>query len=742
MKLAKDKKLAYVTIAVTIGYIFWRIFRTFPSGYGWASIILGCMLLIAEIVGLIEQIIHYHMMSEIEIPLCPVVDEIEYPTVDVFIATYNEPAELLYKTINGCVHMDYPDKSKVKIYVCDDGGRDEIKQLAKEFQVNYLARQEHSGAKAGNLNHALQHSSGKLIVTFDADMIPKHDFLTTCVPYFMTEISVGFVQTPQSFYNLDLFQYNLFAETIIPNEQDYFYHDIELAKNKSNSVIYGGSNTVLSRKALEDIGGFVTNVITEDFATGMLIQSKRYVCFAIDEVLASGLAPSDLESLVKQRRRWARGCIQTGRKLKILTRKGLNFQQKISYLSSISYWYDSIKRLLYMISPLLFIFFHVRALKANALELLLIWFPMYAINIYTIRKLSGNRRTIRWTNIYETIMLPLLIKDVILEMFGFSETKFRVTNKDGKRENQRYQIRMAIPHMILALLTFIGILKSVIFIFTTGSMAIAFVLFWLVINLYNLLLAIFFMIGRKAYRKYERFQITTECEISYGHNKIQAMTYDISEGGCSVMFSQPVYLPPDEVFSIQITNERYNTTFHAEIVQVFKCADGYRYSFCMKEINATNYRELLQILHDRIPPLTKYIDTGLGLVDELRNNIQKRLKKHMLYQRKLPRIQLNYTTTTLEGFDVTITSFNYLYLTLETTNAWQNIQLQVDEQLLMLSMVKEQGEAYLYEIVNVDELCLTKLGQTMMTLAEQGKEKDTSNSPNEKVEEFDEMAYL
>lgn len=331
---------------------------------------------------MISQMIHFQSMTELEYPEKPDVTGMEYPSVDVFIATYNEPVEVLYKTVNGCCNMEYPELEKVKIYLCDDGGRQEVKELAEHFHIEYLARKEHTGAKAGNLNHALRHSQGDLVVTFDADMIPMKDFLISCIPYFMLDLKqteelkqqkgkaagksrngkIGFVQTPQSFYNLDLFQFYLYSENTIPNEQDYFYRDIQLAKNRSNSIIYGGSNTVLSREALEEIGGFVTNVITEDFATGMLIQSKGYQCIAIDEVHASGLSPEDLKNLVKQRKRWARGCIQTGRKLNVLFCKGLSIRQKISYMASISYWYDSVKRLIYMMAPILFSVFGITVL--------------------------------------------------------------------------------------------------------------------------------------------------------------------------------------------------------------------------------------------------------------------------------------------------------------------------------------------------------------------------------------------
>lgn len=151
------------------------------------------------------------------------------------------------------------------------------------------------------------------------------DFLIELVPYFFIEgKKMGFVQSPQSFYNPDLFQFNLYAEDSIPNEQNFFFRQVQLTRN--NSVIYAGSNTILSREALKEVGGFYTESITEDLATGMLIQSKGYQTYAVAKVLANGLAPSDLLSLYKQRERWARGCIQTMRRLSLFRIKGLNIE--------------------------------------------------------------------------------------------------------------------------------------------------------------------------------------------------------------------------------------------------------------------------------------------------------------------------------------------------------------------------------------------------------------------------------
>ncbi|MBE5959959.1 MAG: glycosyltransferase [Lachnospiraceae bacterium] len=771
----KAKILVFATIMTTLVYIVWRIFYTLPWSYGRVSICFGLFLLFAEVMGMAEQMFHFYSMSDIKKAEKPSADPKDYPTVDVFIATYNEPAELLYKTVNGCVNMDYPDKDKVRIYLCDDGGREEIKQLADHFKIGYFARTDHEGAKAGNLNYALQHSNGDLVVTFDADMIPMSDFLMETVPYFVKDLSeakrlereagiearkerkgkVGFIQTPQSFYNLDLFQYNLFSEERIPNEQDYFYRDIQLAKNKVNSVIYGGSNTVLSREALEAIGGFVTNVITEDFATGMLIQSNGYECFAIDEVHASGLSPEDLENLVKQRRRWARGCIQTNRKLNILFRKGLNMKQKISYLFSIGYWYDSLKRLIYYVAPIAYGVFGIRIVVANPLCVLLIWLPMYVINCVTLKYLSGNIRTVRWTNIYETILFPMLIGDVILEMFGISKQVFSVTDKGQRKEDGNYQRRMAIPHIVFASLTLFGMIRSVYIVFSTGSIQILFLLFWLSVNFYHLIMALFFMNGRKVNRKNERFGIPVEGVICLGTKEHAFVTKDISEGGFCFILNSPEYIDPDQPHSVQLKTDRYYTDCKAKIVQVSEEENGWRYAFQIVEIKEEDYKQLLHILHDRVPPLTKEIQTDLGVVEDIRINIQKRRQHLRNFTRKLPRIDMNHPVKDSNGMVYQLKSFNHRYLALKVPDK-NNVQemvclclengMQISlclERSLSDQKHREEDSLYLYrfnELLQGEEQML--IVNLFLQYGKAYKTKIREQNRREKEEEFDELAYL
>ena len=506
-------------------YIVWRIGFTVPVDKGGVSLFCYVVLLIAEVSGFLElAVMSYNMYGfENAEPKKPSLEEKWYPHVDIFVPTLNEPVALLEKTIRACCRMEYPKKEKVHIYVCDDGERTEVKEMAERLGVHYLGRTSHEDAKAGNLNYGMQKSNSPLVAVFDADMMPKRRFLMETVPYFAPNLRrmhyekkqnfhkkrerqqegmVGFVQTPQNFYYPDLFQYNLFAEDCIPNEQDYFYRVVEIAKNKSNSVIFGGSNALLSRQALEEIGGFVTGVLTEDFATGIELEKAGYQGIAISKVLASGMPPKSFTELIRQRKRWAKGCICSGRVTHFLRSKGLDLRQKLNYLTAIAYWFGPLKKLIYILAPLLFAFGGIVAVECRIEGVLLFWLPMYLCNRIYMRKISQGIRTTRWTDVYDMVLFPYLLPTVLTGSYKGKKQIFHVTEKGDSKERSsegRY-----VPIYLLGLgLSFVAAIRMLGQTVELKTPSYLVLIFWLCVNAYYFLMAAYVAWGRTIGDAYE-----------------------------------------------------------------------------------------------------------------------------------------------------------------------------------------------------------------------------------------------
>ena len=513
MKLKNFLRIIIYSIAMTctLFYIGYRIAYTIPTTLGVLTLVFALFVLFIEIWEAIDFFIYFVNILTVEkkSPKASSVENIsegDYPDVDVFIATYNEYELLLEKTIQACKDMEYPDKNKVHIYLCDDGNRPAIKELAERMGINYITRLTNKNSKAGNYNNALKHSNSPYIATFDADMCPKPSFLMKLLPYFInSKEKIGFVQTPQSFSNPDIFQYRFGLENDIPFEQEYFYHNLQIAKNSINAPVYCGTNTIISREALDSIGGFAVGTISEDIATGMLIEEKGYRCIAIDDIEAYGKSVNDYESFVKQRSRWARGCVQMMKKYKIFKQKGLGFRQKLEYLSCVSYWFFGFRRLIYLITPLLFSIFGIIIIDCDLKTFLELWLPQYILKRLVLDKLEGNKRSATWTKIYETILAPTLGPSVLKEFFGLGSLTFEVTPKSGVNSKMTKTNAKALRvHLLLLILNIVGFVLCLVRFDKTHYYNYILPFVWGLSNMFYLSIAVIFDLRLKL-RDYEGF---------------------------------------------------------------------------------------------------------------------------------------------------------------------------------------------------------------------------------------------
>lgn len=743
----KRKKLWFWLMTVTsVIYILWRLFFTLPLHAGIVSLVAGIALFVAEFISMLEAVIHYICMSKDKAPEFPVISESEYPHVDVLIATHSEEPELLFKTINGCKHMDYPDPSKVHIYLCDDNDRPEMAKLAQKMGVGYFGLSGNKLAKAGNLNNALSKTDSPLVVTFDSDMIPRSSFLMKTVPYFFLpemiledgvwrkrteeeldpDYKIGFVQTPQSFYNPDLFQFNFFAESNIPNEQDYFFKEVNVGRNSSNSAIYAGSNTVISRQALEEVGGIRTKTITEDFATGIDIQAKGYTCFAIDEVLASGLAPDDFPNLLKQRQRWGRGCVQTIRSSRFLFGK-LPFLSKLSYLSCLLYWWTFLRRIVYILSPILFTVFGVLVVRTELWGILLIWLPSYLIYNHSLRLLSGKVRDQKWSNIVDTILCPYMILPILAETFGIRMRTFAVTSKE-KTGTRSAKIIYAIPHLILLAASIVGIYFSIERMMLYKSILGLVVLFWLCMNTYFLTMAVFFLLGRINYRSSQRFQAEIPVTFSVGTRRVHGTTCDISENGLSFVTDFPEFI--HGIVDFELRDGKWAARVSGEVVQVGQFGNQWKYGVKLAELPFEEKQNYAQIVFDRLPTLATEIKTSAA--KDLMVFFKRKTASSVLSQRKLPRIPLDASLKTDSGETVHVSNYNYQYMLLSGTVPGPAFDVYMGNTVLHLKKTPSSvgGKDTLFEIENWENISDSlELHEALLELI-QGKQMEKKELVN------------
>nr|MCR5627611.1 PilZ domain-containing protein [Lachnospiraceae bacterium] len=418
--------------------------------------------------------------------------------------------------------------------------------------------------------------------------------------------------------------------------------------------------------------------------------------------LASGLSPNDLPNLIQQRIRWARGVIATGRKMKLFRSKDMSFSQKMNYWASIWYWYAPVKRLIYIMSPILFATFNFMVFKCTLPEILIIWLPMYISSNISLRMLSENVRNTKWTGIYETILFPYMLIPVILESFGITLRKFKVTDKSEGSKRKALDFVYMLPFFLLIVLSVIGIVRSVIMMFQSNSFSSIVILFWLVNNLFLLVMSVFFVMGRVAQRKFERFPIIEKCTVKDADMDIEGTTVDLSEEGCAVALDKPYML--GDIVTLFIRTDKYSVRLKTEVIYVTRRKDRWVYSMIIKDY-MDYYDTYLQILYDRVPMLPSEIKKDAGSFEDLLLNTKKRMDVPFYQKRKYPRINIGRSCNNSKN-ELNVIDFNYEYVSVTGDAAQKNIKLLIDSDLY-LDCVYERDISkghMLYQVINIREI--------------------------------------
>lgn len=364
--------------AVGLYYLVYRL-GTFNPAALWFAIPLW----VAEVYGFVSTVLFFFTAWDTR-PRRPWRPAEAGHSVDVMVPTYNEPVWVVRRTLLGALAISYPHQT----YLLDDGKRPEMRRLARELGAGYITRPDNSGAKAGNLNWAIGRTSGEFIVIFDADHVALPGFLDQTLGYF-TDPKVAFVQTPQEFYNVESFQHlTKAAKKRSWHQQQLFYRVLQPGKDRWNSSFFCGSSGIMRRVALEEVGGFATETITEDMHTSFRLHARGWSSAYHNEVLALGLAAQTASPYHLQRLRWGQGTMQMVRQERLLTNRALTIPQRINYFSSVMHYFDGYQRLALYLAPSLAVATGVLPIRALTLPFA-IWLVAYYATSMAAFKLTG-----------------------------------------------------------------------------------------------------------------------------------------------------------------------------------------------------------------------------------------------------------------------------------------------------------------------------------------------------------------
>ncbi|WP_028279570.1 glycosyltransferase family 2 protein [Arthrobacter sp. H5] len=241
--------LVVLTVILGVNYIAWRWIESLNWDAWWIAV----PLIVAETYSLIDVTLFGLTVWRLKHRGQP--EPMSGATVDVFVTTYDEPTDLVMATALAAKRIRYPHTT----WILDDGSRPELRILAETHGLGYLTRSAEwvdrpRHAKAGNLNNALMVTEGEFLLILDADQIPARDILDKTLGYF-NDSRVSLVQTPQYFTNVP-------ADDPLGSQAPLFYGPIQQGKDGWNAAFFCGSNAVLRREALMQLGlvGYVRDV--------------------------------------------------------------------------------------------------------------------------------------------------------------------------------------------------------------------------------------------------------------------------------------------------------------------------------------------------------------------------------------------------------------------------------------------------------------------------------------------------
>ncbi len=539
---------------LALRYLYWRTFETL-SYTGVVNFTAMGALYLAEVHG-----ITLHLLSMF-INIWPINrrgyrlgnwSEKSLPTVDVLIPTYSEAENIVRVTCSAAKNIEYPP-DKFNIYIIDDGGtvarrnnpktsKDaweryyKFRKLAKKLGVEYITRDDNSKAKAGNINNALIHTNGDLVLVLDCDHVPTRDILTNTVGYFLADEKLFLAQTPHFFINQTPVEKSVDYGSKMSVENDMFFRVIHTGLDFWNGSYFCGSAAVLRRKYLDKNGGISGDTITEDAETSLSLHAMGYNSVYVNYPMVCGLSPETLDDYIIQRTRWAQGMMQIFLLRNILTMKGLTFAQRVCYFSSSFFWFFGLSRFMFYIAPSLFLIFGLMVYNASMSQIVVYALPYLFSTMLVMEFYFGKAREPIFSEIYESVQALFLLPAIISVIINPRKPMFKVTPKGSTIEKE------SLNPLASAFLIIIGINLTAIYFGMVKWVSLPlyrdvlfFTSIWCAYNIVMVTISIGAFWERKQVRSYHRINTSGEVMVTIPETSetVECKIQDISLHGLS-----------------------------------------------------------------------------------------------------------------------------------------------------------------------------------------------------------------
>lgn len=412
------------------------------------------------------------------------------PHVTIQLPLFNE-ATVVARLLEQTSKMAYP-RSKLEIQVLDDS-TDESRQMARnkvadlrsqapelpsgvredwngDLDMVYVHRVDRTGYKAGALDAGLKVAKGELIAVFDADFMPGETFLLDLVPHFMSDPKVGMVQARWGHMNREA--------SWLTRVQALMLDGHHLVENRARFAAgwlfnFSGTGGMWRKNAIHQSGGWQHDTLTEDLDLSYRAQMQGWKFVYRENVVTPAELPEDVSALRAQQYRWAKGTVQTARKLMkhVMTAPGLSLTQRVEAFFHMTphFAYPLMVVLSVLLLPALLLM-----PATNPTTMLLIDLPLCVgttgslLAFYAMAESAQGRRRVDALRTLPALLAlgaglaPHLTK-AVFEGLRSMAGEFVRTPKHGSNHSQRYRARADLPmiEIALCLISFGSVIASI-----------------------------------------------------------------------------------------------------------------------------------------------------------------------------------------------------------------------------------------------------------------------------------------
>ena len=249
-----------------------------------------------------------------------------YPSVDVFVPTAGEDLELLNNTMRHLNLLEWP--GELRVLILDDSRRASLRTLAAKYGLSYLARPGSEYKKAGNLRYGAEHTGGELIAIFDADFVPRSDFLLELAPY-MDDPTIGIVQSPQFFDTSK--QMNWIQRCAASTQELSYPVHPAVARRPRSRCLRRDLCPIPSDRTRRDRRLSPDRPLRGHLHRSWMLDagySTRYV----PVVVSKGVTPSNLDNFIAQQYRWCEGSMT------MLATRGFHTSRTLPLRARLCFW--------------------------------------------------------------------------------------------------------------------------------------------------------------------------------------------------------------------------------------------------------------------------------------------------------------------------------------------------------------------------------------------------------------------